>query len=588
MTDIKRNYSHALASPSEEVEEDLVDSKKFHTKPGRKPIDTEPKSKRTAQNRAAQRAYRERKERKMKDLEDRVKMLEDENVKATTETDFLHAQVNILKNELAKYRGTTDFSDLELPQTVGHLTHPQSNKEYFSHHHHHHHNHNHNQKQNSDAIIDSTSTDTAKEATSNAPPTESKSTQSSVSGQSPQFSVSGKSPQSSRFSFGAPWSKDNLNFLKQQQGQRQKQGQGQRNDSSTTRPIDNGVDGPCPDLVSGSSTSTTPLDDNILVSPDSIPSSSNITSKNSNLEFAHNFEEQIDPFCSKLNEACGTKANPIPKQRRTMSGGVGNKNTTAAIANSKSTSISDITHFNSPFSNVSPNNQNYTSVSDQVNHDLTSDIFFNNLSDPSTDFNFNLIDNKHGGFELSDPLSFLNDNNFDASLAFQESVTSLPYKEQEVDPISLLTTEDSVYDFTNTNNGAVLDTSEINTNFSFNDFIKNSLPEKRESDNKTSSTTTRTAAAATLTKVGKDEEEYREEEEEEEEEEDDDENDVVPAPQETMKCSEIWDRITAHPRYTELDIDGLCAELKSKAKCSEKGVVINTSDVNELLSRTAK
>ncbi|KAK6462262.1 Bzip transcription factor Pap1 bound To Dna, partial [Scheffersomyces coipomensis] len=66
----------------------------------RKPIETEPKSKRTAQNRAAQRAYRERKERKMKDLEDKVKNLEDKNIKVTTEADFLKAQVEMLKKEL--------------------------------------------------------------------------------------------------------------------------------------------------------------------------------------------------------------------------------------------------------------------------------------------------------------------------------------------------------------------------------------------------------------------------------------------------------------------------------------------------------
>ena len=48
-------------------------------------------------------------------------------------------------------------------------------------------------------------------------------------------------------------------------------------------------------------------------------------------------------------------------------------------------------------------------------------------------------------------------------------------------------------------------------------------------------------------------------------------DEVVPAPPQTLKCSEIWDRITSHPKYTELDIDGLCNVLKSKAKCSEKG-----------------
>ena len=58
-------------------------SRRFYcnNKSGQKPIDTEPKSKRTAQNRAAQRAYRERKERKMKELEDKVRLLEDANVR---------------------------------------------------------------------------------------------------------------------------------------------------------------------------------------------------------------------------------------------------------------------------------------------------------------------------------------------------------------------------------------------------------------------------------------------------------------------------------------------------------------------------
>ena len=45
-------------------------------KPGRKPAVDEPKSKRTAQNRAAQRAYRERKEKYAKELETRVAELE--------------------------------------------------------------------------------------------------------------------------------------------------------------------------------------------------------------------------------------------------------------------------------------------------------------------------------------------------------------------------------------------------------------------------------------------------------------------------------------------------------------------------------
>ncbi|CAG8939385.1 unnamed protein product [Penicillium salamii] len=53
-------------------------------------------SKRKAQNRAAQRAFRERKERHVKDLEDKVNNLE-------TASDTLHADNERLKRELAKY-----------------------------------------------------------------------------------------------------------------------------------------------------------------------------------------------------------------------------------------------------------------------------------------------------------------------------------------------------------------------------------------------------------------------------------------------------------------------------------------------------
>ena len=44
-------------------------------KPGRKPLTSEPTSKRKAQNRAAQRAFRERKEKHLKDLETKVEDL---------------------------------------------------------------------------------------------------------------------------------------------------------------------------------------------------------------------------------------------------------------------------------------------------------------------------------------------------------------------------------------------------------------------------------------------------------------------------------------------------------------------------------
>ncbi|KAG7759227.1 hypothetical protein KL911_000364 [Ogataea haglerorum] len=67
---------------------------------------------------------------------------------------------------------------------------------------------------------------------------------------------------------------------------------------------------------------------------------------------------------------------------------------------------------------------------------------------------------------------------------------------------------------------------------------------------------------------------------------DNDKDEAVPdTTKNLMKCSQIWERITTHPKFSELDIDGLCSELKMKAKCSEKGVVVDGSDVGEVLTR---
>lgn len=64
---------------------------------------------------------------------------------------------------------------------------------------------------------------------------------------------------------------------------------------------------------------------------------------------------------------------------------------------------------------------------------------------------------------------------------------------------------------------------------------------------------------------------------------------IVPnSDQSLMKCSQIWERVTAHPKFTDIDIDSLCQELKQKAKCSEKGVVVNGTDVGDILKTAVK
>ncbi|KAF5094253.1 hypothetical protein DV451_005054 [Geotrichum candidum] len=87
-------------------------------KPGRKIDNTEPVSKRKAQNRAAQRAFRERKEKHLKDLEDRVSELETESRSKNNENKFLKDQVTRLENELKKYRSSRN-SNVSVPSTDG-------------------------------------------------------------------------------------------------------------------------------------------------------------------------------------------------------------------------------------------------------------------------------------------------------------------------------------------------------------------------------------------------------------------------------------------------------------------------------------
>ncbi|KAJ5569469.1 uncharacterized protein N7459_008899 [Penicillium hispanicum] len=73
-------------------------------KPGRKPLTSEPTTKRKAQNRAAQRAFRERKEKHLKDLETKVDELQKSSDMTNQENGLLRAQVERLQVELREYR----------------------------------------------------------------------------------------------------------------------------------------------------------------------------------------------------------------------------------------------------------------------------------------------------------------------------------------------------------------------------------------------------------------------------------------------------------------------------------------------------
>ncbi|KAL2130307.1 hypothetical protein VTI74DRAFT_6657 [Chaetomium olivicolor] len=77
---------------------------KVAKKPGRKPLTTEPSSKRKAQNRAAQRAFRERKEKHLRDLENKVQELEKLSEATNNENEALRAKVDKMTIELNEYK----------------------------------------------------------------------------------------------------------------------------------------------------------------------------------------------------------------------------------------------------------------------------------------------------------------------------------------------------------------------------------------------------------------------------------------------------------------------------------------------------
>ncbi|KAI5257439.1 PAP1-domain-containing protein [Aureobasidium subglaciale] len=103
-------------SPEEDSLEDEVDAKrregepKEAKKPGRKPLTSEPTTKRKAQNRAAQRAFRERKEKHLKDLETKVEALSKAQEHDKHENGILRAQVQRLQNELGEYKKRMSYS----------------------------------------------------------------------------------------------------------------------------------------------------------------------------------------------------------------------------------------------------------------------------------------------------------------------------------------------------------------------------------------------------------------------------------------------------------------------------------------------
>ncbi|ONH71806.1 hypothetical protein BOH78_4238 [Pichia kudriavzevii] len=497
LTDVGESFPHTQAlsplgdcplrdqrkMPSTKTQENAA-VEKPHSKPGRKALTSEPKNKRTAQNRAAQRAFRERKEKRMKELEEKVQALEKEKMLLANESELLRHQVLTLMKQVKGSQGIDGNHGIDINTNT--------------------------------SVSPEVKLDTSSEAWDTSNDGKSSFYESSSS------SVHSNTP----VSFG--------------------------NDYMAKM--------------------TTPKESSV--------GNLELTNKLNNADFKDNYDEQI--FCTELSTACGSKSCPIPrgkmeKHGQSISSEYSDSHgptrekdakhvpTTYSGSSCQSmTSSSSVTspEFPSPPSQVKGNVLNHDTshfstpfLNDgKVNEGIDS---LDNIESPNWNFDFGHFDNKQPSViptNRENEMDFLlstNDfnNNFISKnpAAFQLDPTSAVF----VDPVS----NDFEVDFDDN---------------AFDELLK--IPQGEEEVEvplalQAGNTSKENIHSGSPKVVDKKE----------------DEETVPDTNGNLIKCSQIWERITTNPRFTDLDIDNLCDELKQKAKCSENGVVVDSADVGKLL-----
>lgn len=480
----KRNLSQI--QPVQTKRQEMMDKKDKISRPGRKPINSEPKNKRTAQNRAAQRAFRERKQQRMEELEVKVKELEDEKKAASTESDFLRMQVEMLSAELSKFRGAEfNISGLKFD----------------------------------------------KPTTERKPSTDS-STSSKKSVQTNSSNNKG------RYNLEFPW--NNLKGNEKAGLSYSESSNSYKGESSLS---------PGSDILSSSESPSLNGNNNNVNA-----SISSTTNRSKGFVGDYNFDKDFNEksFCHELGSACGTKENPVPKNPTAVedfSLDLTNQPSKQDLSNLDLRSSSD---FMSLFNVDSPYDQNLVFNLDQSNK-ILDDLDF--LKNPNTNTYRDTVENA----QLFDGLDVSKDNlNLNS----------------EFDPITALTSEQSAYDPFEI--GLVADSQ-----------VGSTVPSLSPAGNSSSkSTTTEHSSMSKYINDGSPTDFFGNPEKEAPKKNHQAffDSEVVPNNEnELIKCSQIWDRVTSHPKYSELDIEGLCTELRTKAKCSDKGVVVKKEELDHLL-----
>ncbi|ONH72292.1 AP-1-like transcription factor YAP1 [Saccharomyces cerevisiae] len=277
--------------------EDSEQPKKKGSKTSRKQdLDPETKQKRTAQNRAAQRAFRERKERKMKELEKKVQSLESIQQQNEVEATFLRDQLITLVNELKKYRPETRNDSKVLEYLARRDPNLHFSKNNVNH--------------------------------SNSEPID-----------TPNDDIQENVKQKMNFTFQYPLDNDNDNDYSKNVGKQlpspndpshsapmpinqtqKKLSDATDSSSATLDSLSNSND-----VLNNTPNSSTSMDwlDNVIYTNRFVSGDDGSNSKTKNLDsnmfsndfnFENQFDEQVSEFCSKMNQVCGTRQCPIPKK----------------------------------------------------------------------------------------------------------------------------------------------------------------------------------------------------------------------------------------------------------------------------------
>lgn len=499
-----------------------AETKKRGSRPGRKLLDDEAKNKRTAQNRAAQRAFRERKERKMKELEEKVRDLEKMNQSSALETDFLRSQLLTLVSELKRYRPEKE-SDM---QVLDYLARHERGEPSGG----------------NGGSLGTVKLD-ADEIGANIQKKMDFTFAFPWKGRKDADAAQFPSPGSSMVSS----SSTSVNSASSAGRRRSTLRSSSDNSTISNKNSLNLGLGTAPNHTPGSeststSTSGTGWMENVFYNDDArqLPQFSSTSTKNDTAEaslgydstqfsnhfnFDDQFDEQVSEFCSKMNEACGTKECPIPSSQ------------------------------NSDLTPVSVGNDSILKTKEMVSPGLLTNSWdtkpsptfgkssFASAGLTPTQLTNEILINDNAPLASDSP-----DKKKQEYISFIDTALAFPHEDDEGLFFRENAEENNLF-------SELLDETEKNE--PVDNFVNNYLI------NEEPTTTSRQR------------QDYQSPAQD---------PDVVPSRDgKLLKCSEVWDRITAHPKYSSVDIDGLCGELMRKAKCSEKGVVVQAEDVQSVL-----